>query len=160
MLGINPVFHDPAAAVAVDGKAAAAAEEERFSRRKRGKRLVPFSGRELPGLAARGCLAESGIGVGDLDAIAYSYDASLVRPGQDGLDRGWEALRTSCADRAGVPGHRPAGAGPRQGHQGHSPRRARRARHVGRAGQAARSAALDRYRSPASSVTGTGLSGR
>jgi len=38
VLGINAVFHDPAAAVAVNGKVVAAAEEERFSRRKHGRR--------------------------------------------------------------------------------------------------------------------------
>jgi carbamoyltransferase len=100
VLGINAVFHDPAAALAVDGKVVAAAEEERFSRRKHGKRPVPFSTWELPEQAARWCLEESATSVDDLDAVAYSYDASLVRPGQDGLDQGWEALRTRYADRA------------------------------------------------------------
>ena len=33
VLGINAVFHDPAAALAVDGAVVAAAEEERFTRR-------------------------------------------------------------------------------------------------------------------------------
>ena len=37
VLGINAIFHDPAAAVVVDGESVAAAEEERFSRRKPGK---------------------------------------------------------------------------------------------------------------------------
>jgi len=32
VLGVNAVFHDPAAALVVDGEIAAAAEEERFSR--------------------------------------------------------------------------------------------------------------------------------
>jgi carbamoyltransferase len=100
VLGINAVFHDPAAAVAVDGTVVAAAEEERFSRRKHGKRPVPFSTWELPEQAARWCLAEAGTSAGDLDAVAYSYDPSLVRPGQDGLDRGWEDLRTRYAERA------------------------------------------------------------
>jgi carbamoyltransferase len=100
VLGINAVFHDPAAAVAVDGEVLAAAEEERFSRRKHGKRPVPFSTWELPEQAMRWCLNETATDAGDLDAVAYSYDASLVRPGQDGLDTGWEALRTQYADRA------------------------------------------------------------
>src|SRR5215218_8049695 len=43
VLGINAVFHDPAAALLVDGVTVAAAEEERFSRRKHGKAPVPFS---------------------------------------------------------------------------------------------------------------------
>jgi carbamoyltransferase len=100
VLGINAVFHDPAAAVAVDGEVVAAAEEERFSRRKHGKRPVPFSTWELPEQATRWCLEETATSIGDLDAVAYSYDASLVRPGQGGLDAGWEALRTRYADRA------------------------------------------------------------
>ena len=53
ILGINAVFHDPAAALVIDGKIVAAAEEERFSRRKHGKRPVPFSTWEVPELAAR-----------------------------------------------------------------------------------------------------------
>jgi carbamoyltransferase len=40
-LGINALFHDPAAALVVDGRTVAAAEEERFSRRKHGKRPLP-----------------------------------------------------------------------------------------------------------------------
>ena len=100
ILGINAIFHDPAAALVVDGQVVAAAEEERFSRRKHGKRPVPFSAWELPELAARWCLAEAGIGPDDLDAVAYSYDPELVRPGQAGLDARWEDLRTTYARRA------------------------------------------------------------
>jgi carbamoyltransferase len=100
VLGINAVFHDPAAAVAVDGQVVAAAEEERFSRRKHGKRPVPFSTWELPEQAMRWCLDEAATGPGDLDAVAYSYDPSLVRPGQGGLDTGWEPTRTMYAERA------------------------------------------------------------
>ena len=37
VLGINAIFHDPAAALVVDGRVVAAAEEERFSRRKHGR---------------------------------------------------------------------------------------------------------------------------
>ena len=48
VVGINAVFHDPAAAIVVDGRIVAAAEEERFSRRKHGKTPVPFSTWELP----------------------------------------------------------------------------------------------------------------
>jgi carbamoyltransferase len=100
ILGINAIFHDPAAAVVIDGVTVAAAEEERFSRRKHGKRPVPFSAWELPEQAARWCLRVAGIEPQDLDAVAYSYDPSLVRPGQAGLDGGWEDLRTTYARRA------------------------------------------------------------
>ncbi|MFD4197759.1 carbamoyltransferase family protein [Amycolatopsis thermoflava] len=100
ILGINAVFHDPAAALVVDGRVVAAAEEERFSRRKHGKRPVPFATWELPEQAARWCLAEAGLEPGDLDAVGYSYDPDLVDHGLDGVDPGWEELRTTYARRA------------------------------------------------------------
>ncbi|OLT13615.1 carbamoyltransferase [Actinomadura sp. CNU-125] len=100
VLGINAIFHDPAAALLVDGRVVAASEEERLSRRKHGKRPVPFSGWELPEKAARWCLDEAGLEPGDLDAVAYSYDPRLVEPGLDGHDVNWERLRTLYARRA------------------------------------------------------------
>jgi carbamoyltransferase len=99
-LGINAIFHDPAAALVVDGYVVAAAEEERFSRRKHGKRPVPFSAWELPEQAAAWCLEQAGLRPEDLDAVAYSYDPELVRPSQEGLDEHWEELRTTYARRA------------------------------------------------------------
>ncbi|MGI5272059.1 carbamoyltransferase family protein [Nonomuraea sp. CA-218870] len=96
-LGINAIFHDPAAALIVDGKVVAAAEEERFSRRKHGKRPLPFSAWELPEQAAAWCLREAGIGPEDIDAVAYSYDPALVEQRPDG---DWEDLRTRYAVRA------------------------------------------------------------
>ncbi|RCW44625.1 carbamoyltransferase [Halopolyspora algeriensis] len=100
ILGINAVFHDPAAAVVTDGEVVAAAEEERFSRRKHGKSPVPFSAWELPDKAARWCLQQAGIRPEDLDAVAYSYDPELVDHDLEGLDPGWEELRTKYASRA------------------------------------------------------------
>ncbi|MGI6873505.1 carbamoyltransferase family protein [Amycolatopsis sp. 3B14] len=100
ILGINAVFHDPAAALVVDGRVVAAAEEERFTRRKHGKRPVPFATWELPEQAARWCLAQAGLEPGDLDAVGYSYDPDLVDHGLDGVDPGWEELRTTYARRA------------------------------------------------------------
>jgi carbamoyltransferase len=101
VLGINAVFHDPAAALVVDGDIVAAAEEERFSRRKHGKESVPFSAWEVPEQAARWCLEAAGIGADDLDAVAYSYDPSLApAPGTDIAADGWEGLRTLFAQRA------------------------------------------------------------
>ncbi|MCT9930849.1 carbamoyltransferase [Planotetraspora sp. A-T 1434] len=97
-LGINAIFHDPAAALVVDGEVVAAAEEERFSRRKHGKRPVPFSAWELPEQAAAWCLEQAGLRPEDLDAVAYSYDPDLV--GGEGLDERWEDLRTTYARRA------------------------------------------------------------
>jgi carbamoyltransferase len=100
ILGVNAVFHDPAAALVVDGEIVAAAEEERFSRRKHGKRPVPFSAWEQPVEAARWCLAEAGISPAELDAVGYSYDPALVEPGLAGHDGRNECLRTDYARRA------------------------------------------------------------
>ncbi len=103
ILGINAVFHDPAAALVVDGQVVAAAEEERFSRRKHGKQAVAFSTWEMPTAAARWCLRQGGIGPTDLDAVGYSYDPALAEVAGgvlDGQDRDWEYLRTLYARRA------------------------------------------------------------
>ncbi len=98
VLGINSVFHDPAAALVVDGQVVAAAEEERFSRRKHGKRPVPFSAWEQPAAAARWCLEQGGISAAEVDLIGFSYDPALVGPAiQMGLDDPWDELRTRYA---------------------------------------------------------------
>src|SRR5919112_6776733 len=101
ILGVNAVFHDPAAALVVDGVTVAAAEEERFSRRKHGKPPVAFSTWELPEQAMTWCLAEAGIAPADLDAVAYSYDPDLAfQPNGDITAAEWEGLRTLYARRA------------------------------------------------------------
>jgi carbamoyltransferase len=101
VLGINAVFHDPAAALVVDGETVAAAEEERFSRRKHGKSPVPFATWELPERAAAWCLEQAGLAPEQLDAVAYSYDPSLASPSDGDLTAdGWEGLRTLYARRA------------------------------------------------------------
>src|SRR5690349_23829283 len=98
VLGVNAIFHDPSAALVVDGRIVAAAEEERFSRRKHGKRPVPFSAWELPELAMRWCLKEAGLTPRDLDAVAYSFDPELCLPASDlGLDDPWDHLRQEYA---------------------------------------------------------------
>ncbi|MGI8576612.1 MAG: carbamoyltransferase family protein [Nocardioidaceae bacterium] len=101
VLGINAIFHDPAAAIVVDGEIVAAAEEERFSRRKHGKRPVPFSAWELPELSAAWCLDHAGIDASELDAVAYSFDPQLARPAEDmGLHDPWDHLRRTYAETA------------------------------------------------------------
>jgi len=100
VLGVNAVFHDPAAALVVDGRIVAAAEEERFSRRKHGKDPVPFSTWELPIQAAKWCLAEAGLDPASLDAVAYSYDPALCARSDDLVTAEWEGLRTLYAERA------------------------------------------------------------
>jgi carbamoyltransferase len=101
VLGVNALFHDPSAALVVDGEIVAAAEEERFSRRKHGKRPVPFSAWELPEQAMRWCLAQGQLKPTDLDAVAYSFDPSLARPAPDmGLSDPWDHLRITYAEMA------------------------------------------------------------
>ncbi|MFG3690009.1 carbamoyltransferase [Micromonospora sp. NPDC047740] len=101
VLGINAIFHDPAAALVVDGRVVAAAEEERFSRRKHGKRPVPFAAWELPELSAAWCLTSAGIDVDSLDAVAYSFDPGLCRDATElGLDDPWDWLRVDYAKQA------------------------------------------------------------
>ncbi|MFD5133908.1 carbamoyltransferase family protein [Streptomyces olindensis] len=101
ILGINALFHDPAAALVIDGRTVAAAEEERFSRRKHGKRPLPFSAWELPEKAAAWCLKRAGLRPQDLDAVTYSFDPALARPAEDmGLDDPWDHLRLTYAREA------------------------------------------------------------
>ncbi|MFL6679643.1 MAG: carbamoyltransferase, partial [Burkholderiaceae bacterium] len=89
-LGINAAFHDSAAALVRDGELVAAAEEERFSRIKHGKRPVPFSAWELPFAAIDYCLREAGVTLAEVDHVAYSYDpARFIR---DRLPNGFALL--------------------------------------------------------------------
>lgn len=63
ILGISAFFHESACCLLRDGELVAAAEEERFSRVKHDPRL--------PVSAFRFCLRQGGIGLTDLDAVAY-----------------------------------------------------------------------------------------
>ena len=99
----------PGRAPVVDGQAVAAAEEERFTRRKHGKPPVPFATWELPERSAAWRLAEAGLSPDDLDAVAYSYDPALALPAarRDRRRPGGAAdpVRPAGPD---VPAHRPA----------------------------------------------------
>src|SRR3954462_4484117 len=77
-LGINAAFHDSAACLVQDGQVIAAAEEERFTHVKHGKRPVPFSTWELPFHAIDYCLREAGIRLTDVAPVAYSYAPYLL----------------------------------------------------------------------------------
>src|SRR5690349_24873827 len=77
-LGINAVFHDSSACILQDGKLLAAAEEERFTQIKHGKRPIPFSTYELPFHAIDYCLRIAGIHLSDVDHVAYSFDPYLL----------------------------------------------------------------------------------
>jgi len=70
ILGISAYYHDSAAALLRDGEIMAAAQEERFTRKKHDA--------SFPAGAARYCLAEAGIGLKDLDHIVF-YDKPLVK---------------------------------------------------------------------------------
>ena len=69
ILGISAYYHDSAAALVVDGEVVAAAQEERFSRKKHDARF-PMS-------AARFCLGSQGYTLADLDAVVY-YEKPLL----------------------------------------------------------------------------------
>jgi carbamoyltransferase len=77
-LGINAAYHDPAACLIQDGQVIAAAEEERFTHIKHGKRPIPFSTYELPFHAIDYCLREADINFIDVNHVAYSYDPFLL----------------------------------------------------------------------------------
>ncbi|MBV9257763.1 MAG: hypothetical protein JO215_07070, partial [Ktedonobacteraceae bacterium] len=77
-LGINAVYHDSAACLVKDDWVIAAAEEERFTHIKHGKRPIPFSTYELPFNAINYCLQEAAINLVDVTHIAYSYDPFLL----------------------------------------------------------------------------------
>ena len=63
----GPFFlHDPAAAIVVDGRIVAAAEEERFVRKKHAVGLPPVE-------SIRYCLAEAGLRPEDIDAVAFPW---------------------------------------------------------------------------------------
>src|SRR6056297_919787 len=70
ILGLSAYYHDSAAALVEDGVIVAAAQEERFSRRKHDARF--------PGEAIRFCLESRGIGLADVDQVVF-YDKPLVK---------------------------------------------------------------------------------
>jgi carbamoyltransferase len=76
-LGINAAFHDCSACLVEDGVVIAAAEEERFTRIKHGKRPLPFTVWQLPFNAIASCLRTAGITMRDIAHVAYAYDPAL-----------------------------------------------------------------------------------
>ena len=63
ILGISAFYHDSAAALVVDGEVVAAAQEERFSRKKHDERF--------PAAAVAYCLEAAGLDAGQLDYVAF-----------------------------------------------------------------------------------------
>ena len=84
-LGINAAYHDCAACLVRDGAVVAAAEEERFTHVKHGKRPVPFTVWQLPYHAIDYCLREAGATLCDVDHVAYSFEPRLL-PGVRSAD--------------------------------------------------------------------------
>ncbi|MXV52394.1 carbamoyltransferase [Pedobacter sp. HMF7647] len=82
VLGINAAFHDSAACLFRDGVLLAAAEDERFTHIKHGKRPVPFATWELPFHAIDYCLGVAGINLSEVDHVAYSFDPYLLLGGE------------------------------------------------------------------------------
>lgn len=70
ILGISAFYHDSAAALVVDGEIVAAAQEERFTRKKHDY--------EFPRNAIDYCLREAGLKPGDLDYVGF-YDKPLLK---------------------------------------------------------------------------------
>jgi carbamoyltransferase len=70
ILGISAFYHDSAAALVVDGEIVAAAQEERFTRKKHDHRF--------PTHAIDYCLAEAGLAPGELDYVGF-YDKPLLK---------------------------------------------------------------------------------
>src|SRR5258707_10856639 len=70
LLGISAFYHDSAAALVQDGKIIAAAQEERFTRKKHDP--------GFPTHAVKFCLDFSGLTIDELDAIVF-YDKPLLK---------------------------------------------------------------------------------
>src|SRR5450432_950300 len=70
ILGISAFYHDSAAALLVDGRIVAAAQEERFTRKKQDARF--------PAHAIAYCLAEAGVRLGDVDYVVF-YEKPFLK---------------------------------------------------------------------------------
>ncbi len=70
ILGISAFYHDSAAALVVDGKVVAAAQEERFTRKK--------NDADFPTHAIAYCLEHAGLSAADLDYVGF-YDKPLLK---------------------------------------------------------------------------------
>jgi carbamoyltransferase len=70
VVGLSAMYHDSAAVIVRDGDIVAAAQEERFSRRKHDARF--------PALALRYCLDQAGIGASQVDYVAF-YDKPFLK---------------------------------------------------------------------------------
>ena len=70
ILGVSAYYHDSAAALVVDGRVVAAAQEERFTRRKHDARF--------PANAVRFCLDHARVAPDDIDAVVF-YEKPFLK---------------------------------------------------------------------------------
>src|SRR6266849_2134123 len=70
ILGVSAFYHDSAAALVEDGRIVAAAQEERFTRKKHDARF--------PRHAVSYCLQEAGIRLDDVDHVVF-YDKPFLK---------------------------------------------------------------------------------
>jgi carbamoyltransferase len=70
ILGISAFYHDAAASLLVDGQILAAAQEERFTRRKNDP--------DFPSYAIDSCLVQAGLKAADIDAVVF-YDKPILK---------------------------------------------------------------------------------
>ena len=102
ILGISAFYHDSAAALVRDGELVAAAQEERFTRKKHDA--------ALPEHAIAYCLRAGDVGSGEIDAVVY-YDKPIttfvrllktyLRVGPKGFARSRRRCRCGCARSSG-----------------------------------------------------------
>ena len=119
ILGLSAFYHDSAAAILVDGQIIAAAQEERFTRKKHDP--------DFPANALAYVMAESGLKLSDLSAVAF-YDKPYLKferlletyhgfaprgltqlpDGHAGVDQGKAADALAAQGGTGQGGRRPA----------------------------------------------------
>jgi carbamoyltransferase len=103
-LGLNSAYHESAACLLVDGRLAAAAEEERFNRVRHGKLAVVSAAGELPCGSIDACLRLGKVEMKDVTEIGYSFVPSArfeanSLPGVEQGDEGWGTVAGEAAFR-------------------------------------------------------------
>jgi len=86
ILGIHSVTHDPSAALLIDGKVVAAADEERFTRKKHAWGGLPVN-------AVNYCLDAAGIKPDDVDIVSFPWNREVLRK------RRWKYFANTCRRR-------------------------------------------------------------
>ena len=115
ILGISAYYHDSAAALVADGRIIAAAQEERFTRKKHDD--------GFPSNAIRYCLKEAGIDINEVDYIVF-YDKPilkfdrLVETYLSFVPKGWLSFRRAMPLWLGMKLHLPKLIGKETGYKG------------------------------------------